>query len=63
MTDFIVRNEGSIVLFTPLTAAAEEFIELRVDPDHQTFGNAVVVEHRYAYELLAGITSHGLTAR
>jgi hypothetical protein len=60
--DFIVRDEGSIWLFTPLSPAALRFRSEKIQEDAQYFGDSLVVEHRYAYGLLIGLREHGLTA-
>ena len=44
--DVFVSYEGSIFLFTPLTAAAQQWIDENVQPDAQWFANALVVVHR-----------------
>lgn len=56
----LVRNEGSIYLFQPLTPRAKEWIAKNVQPDAQWFGNALVVEHRYAAGLAAAMREAGL---
>jgi len=52
---FKIRNEGSIILFEPLTSAAQDWWSSNVDPEAQTFGNAYAVEHRYAPDIIEGI--------
>ena len=52
---FKIRNEGSIVLFEPLTSTAQGWWSDNVDPEAQTFGNAYAVEHRYAPDIIEGI--------
>jgi hypothetical protein len=58
--DVRVRNEGTVFLFTPLTPAAKQWIAENVQPDAQWFGNALVVECRYAAEIAAGMREAGL---
>jgi hypothetical protein len=58
--DVLVRNEGSIFLFQPLTSRAKRWIAENVQPDTQWFGDALVVEHRYAVELAAAMRHAGL---
>ncbi len=60
VADVYVSCEGSIFLFTPLTPAAEQWIAENVQPDAQWFGNALVVEWRYAAELAAAMRKAGL---
>jgi hypothetical protein len=58
--DVRVRNEGTIVLFTPLTPAARDWICVNVQPNAQWLANALVVEHRYAADLAAAMRQAGL---
>jgi len=60
LPDVIVRYEGSIFLFEPLTVAAKHWIDANVQPNAQWFANALVVEFRYAAELAAAMRSDGL---
>jgi hypothetical protein len=60
--DFVVRDEGTIWLFTPLTPAALQFLSDRIQEDVQYFGHSLAVEHRYVYDLLIGLREHGLLA-
>ena len=62
MTDFTIQNEGSILLFRPLTDAAREWLKENVQEDAQWFGDALVVECRYAGDLAVGMLAAGLTA-
>lgn len=54
--DFEITNHGSIVLFRPLTEAAQEFAA-EAFADAQTFGAAYAVEPRFVaditYDLVA----------
>ena len=59
LPDALVRNEGTIFLFSPLTSAAKQWIDENVRPNAQWFGNALVVEHRYAADLAAGCEKLG----
>jgi hypothetical protein len=61
--DFIVENHGSIFLLRPLTPAAHSWIESNLPEDRLTFGNAVVVEHRYIAEIVRGAQTDGLVLR
>jgi hypothetical protein len=58
--DVLVRNEGTVFLFCPLTPQAKEWIEEYVQSDAQWLGNALVVEHRYAWGLAEGMKEEGL---
>lgn len=58
--DILVRYEGTIFLFCPLTTRAKTWIDEHVQEDAQWFGNALVVEHRFAWALLEGMKDEGL---
>ena len=58
--DVFVRYEGSIFLFTPFTIRTQQWIDENVQADAQWFGNALVVEHRYAADLAAAMRAAGL---
>ena len=58
--DVLVRDAGTLFLFCPLTPKAKAFIAEYVQPDTQWFGNALVVEHRYALVLAEGMIDDGL---
>jgi hypothetical protein len=58
--DVLVRNESTVFLFCPLTPQAKERIDEYVQSDAQWFGNALVVEHRYAWGLAEGMKEEGL---
>jgi hypothetical protein len=58
--DVLVRNEGTLFLFCPLTPQAEQWIDEHVEPNPQWFGNCLVVEHRYAWGLAVGMKDSGL---
>ena len=57
--DFAVQNEGSIVLVRPLNESAREHVEGNVQADAQWFGGALVVEHRFAADLLQALYNEG----
>ena len=58
--DVLVRNEGTLFLFWPLTTPAKDWIEEHVQADAQWFGAALIVEHRYALGLVEGMKIAGL---
>jgi hypothetical protein len=59
--DILVQNEGTVFLFCPLTSQAKEWVDEHVQPDAMWFGNALVVEHRFAWGLAQGMKDAGLT--
>jgi hypothetical protein len=58
--DVLVRNEGTVFLFCPLTSRGEEWIDEYVQPDALWFGNALVVEHRFVWGIAQGMKDAGL---
>jgi hypothetical protein len=58
--DVFVRNEGTVFLFCPVTPQAREWIDEYVQSDARWFGNALVVEHRYAWGLAQVMKDKGL---
>ena len=57
--DVLVYSEGTLFLFCPLTARAKGWIDEHVQDGHW-FGAALVVEHRYAVDLVQGMKDAGL---
>ena len=58
--DVIVVNQGSIFLFHLHTQAAKAWVSQNVEDGAQYFGGALVVEHRYARDLVARMLADGL---
>jgi hypothetical protein len=58
--DVLVSDEGTLFLFFPLTPRARQWIDANVQSDATWFGNALVVEHRYAWSLGQGMKDAGL---
>jgi hypothetical protein len=61
--DVLVRNEGTVFLFCPLTSRGKDWIDEHVQPDALWLGNALVVEHRFAWGLAQGMKDAGLVLR
>jgi len=61
-TDFSFRDEGSIVLLTPLSPSAHEFVEERIGSDNgfQPYWPTVVIERRQAQDILEGVIAEGM---
>jgi hypothetical protein len=57
--DVLVRNEGTVFVFCPLTIEAKQWISEHVY-DALWFGSALVVDHRYAWPLAVGMKDAGL---
>jgi hypothetical protein len=58
--DFICDNHGSIFLLRPASPAANSWVSQHLPEDHMTFGDGIVVEHRYMWPILEAIQSDGL---
>lgn len=59
-TDFVIHNEGTIVLFRPRTSLATAWLETNLAGPTTWWGDSLVVEHRYAASLAAGMHQDGL---
>lgn len=57
--DYIVENHGSIFLFRPQTPAAEKNLRDNVEDTAGWMGNALAVEHRYAFDLAKQLQAEG----
>jgi hypothetical protein len=60
--DFTVRNEGSILLLTPHTGPARNWIDEHIGSEngYQPLYPTVVIEPRYVIAILEGIRVAGL---
>jgi hypothetical protein len=60
--DFSFRDEGSLILLTPLSPSAHEFVEERIGSDNgfQPYWPTVVIEKRYAQDILEGVIAEGM---
>ncbi len=58
--DVKVDFQGSLALFHLLTPVATALVKENVQGDAQFFGNALVVEPRYADSLIYGMAGDGL---
>lgn len=59
--DFDVTDHGTIVLLTPMTPAAHDWVQENLPDDALTFGPSIAIEHRYAEDVLIGIVEDGLS--
>lgn len=60
--DYAIRDEGTVVLLWPISQACEKWIEEHVHYQ-LTWGHAIVVEPRYASDILAGMDEEGFVGR
>lgn len=60
--DIKITDEGSIVMFTPMTKAGEDWIQQNVEFESwQMMGPSLCVDHRPAQGLVEGMQEAGLT--
>ena len=60
MTDFRTANHGTVILIWPVSDAAHQWVEENVITEPwQWFGGALGVDHRFARDLIDGITAAG----
>jgi hypothetical protein len=59
------ENNGTIWLFRPVTQSARDWLaeHCPADGDHQYFGDALAVEHRYVVDLYELARRDGLNVR
>ena len=60
--DFSVRDEGSLILLTPLSPSARAFVEEKIGSENgfQPYWPTVVIERRYFSDIAEGILADGL---
>jgi hypothetical protein len=59
--DVLIRNEGTVWVFNPLTPAAQEWFDDNVESEPwQWLGTSLVVDHGMAAGLVQGILDAGL---
>lgn len=59
--DVTIANHGSIVIVTPLTQAAMDWVDENVSKERQAWGDGFAVESRYADDLICGMRADGLS--
>jgi hypothetical protein len=58
--DFLIRDEGPLVLVTPATPEAQQWLDEHVVGETTWWCGALAVERRYVFDLLSGAQSDGL---
>ena len=59
--DVTINNQETIVLFTPNTAAANDWLGEHIGDEATWYGPSLVVEHRYAGDIIEGMKNDGLS--
>jgi hypothetical protein len=60
MADFLFQNHGSITILTPRSDAGRQWIDDHIPADATTWCSGIVIEPRYAQDILDGIEADGL---
>lgn len=55
--DFLVRDEGSIIILMPNSDEAKQWVTDHIDENATWFSRGVVIEHRYAQDIIDAILS------
>lgn len=60
--DFVINNQGSIVMLTPISAEANAWVAENIGQDngYQPYWPTVVLEARYVDDILEGIAAEGM---
>ena len=58
--DLFVEGGGSVYLLRPVSAAGSVWVAMHIPFDAQWFGGAIVVEHRFIGDIVAGAINDGL---
>jgi hypothetical protein len=57
--DVLARDEGTIWLLTPVSDAGRTRLREHVEAEATWLGDALVVEHRYAWPLIEALSREG----
>jgi hypothetical protein len=58
--DIIIENHGTIFLLRAVTQQGQVWLETNLDQSGEKWGEAYVVEHRYAEDIALGAVRDGL---
>lgn len=61
--DVLVTNHFTIFAFDLRTQRARDWVQENVQDDAQFFGGQLMVEHRFAQDLAAGMQADGLVVQ
>jgi len=59
--DFLVMDHGSIIVLTPNSDEAKQWVKEHIPPEAQWFARGVVIEHRYADDIIDAILGTDMT--
>jgi len=60
MADIQINNHGSILIFVPRTETGMEWMNENLDPGAMRWAGGIVVEPRYAADIVNGMQGDGL---
>ncbi len=63
MADLLVQGEGSVFLLRPTNRKGCRWLKEHIPADAMWFADALVVEHRYIHDIVAGALCDGLRVR
>jgi hypothetical protein len=64
MIDVRIINQGSMIGFVPITLAAKAWFDEYVHSESwQWLGNVLWVDHRFAQDIIAGLTEEDMELR
>jgi len=58
--DLKLEDHNTIFLLRPATSLGADWVESYINEGYQSFGNAIVVEHRYVKDIVDGAVDDGL---
>jgi hypothetical protein len=61
--DLLVHGYGSIYLLRATSKRGQQWLDAHICYDHQEWAGAIVVEHRYVVDIVAGAREAGLEVR
>lgn len=61
MTDFTLRDHGSLAVLTPVSAEACDWAAAHLPDDAMGWAGGTVIEPRYVPDIVEGILCDGLT--
>jgi hypothetical protein len=61
--DLDVQGRGSVYLLRPVSPRGASWVAEHIPSDAMRFAGAIVMEHRYIYNIVAGALADGLRVR
>lgn len=61
--DLHVHGSGTVYLLRPVSRFGASWVAEHIPLDAMRFAGAIVVEHRYIYDIVAGAVADGLRVR